>query len=455
MMKKLAVAVAATVLLSAAEQAAEGGRAQSPAAPPKGALAGPSTKLGPAASTAMSPESQNQLIAQYCATCHSERGKAGGLTLAGFDTANVEQHPDVAEKMIRKLRAGMMPPPNAKRPDPAVIKSFVDALETKIDAAAALNPNPGWRPFQRLNRAEYQHAVRDLVGIDVDVTAFLPPDTISRGFDNVADVQSFSPTLMESYLRAASQISRLAAGDRNASATSVTYKIGRTASQMRHVDGAPMGTRGGISVVHTFPADGDYVVKMSMHNEPLGGIYGRTSMATLDIKEQVEVSINGERAALIDLNVRMSETDPKNSLEIKTEPIHIAAGPQRLSAAFIQRFDGPLDDLLVPLENTLADVNITFGVTALPHMRDLTILGPSNVTGVSDTVSRRMIFTCRPTSSKEEETCAADIIKRLTSQAYRGGATADDIQDAISFFDQGRKRGDSRTASAWPSSRSW
>ena len=428
--------------LLAAEQAAEGGRAQSPGAPPKGALAGPSTKLGPAASTAMSPESQNQLIAQYCATCHSERGKAGGLTLAGFDTANVEQHPDVAEKMIRKLRAGMMPPPNAKRPDPAVIKSFVDALETKIDAAAALNPNPGWRPFQRLNRAEYQHAVRDLVGIDVDVTAFLPPDTISRGFDNVADVQSFSPTLMESYLRAASQISRLAAGDRNASATSVTYKIGRTASQMRHVDGAPMGTRGGISVVHTFPADGDYVVKMSMHNEPLGGIYGRTSMATLDIKEQVEVSINGERAALIDLNVRMSETDPKNSLEIKTEPIHIAAGPQRLSAAFIQRFDGPLDDLLVPLENTLADVNITFGVTALPHMRDLTILGPSNVTGVSDTVSRRMIFTCRPTSSKEEETCAADIIKRLTSQAYRGGATADDIQDAISFFDQGRKRGD-------------
>ena len=128
---------------------------------------------------------------------------------------------------------------------------------------------------------------------------------------------------------------------------------------MRHVDGAPMGTRGGISVVHIFPADGDYVVKMSMHNEPLGGIYGRTSMATMDIKEQVEVSVNGERAALIDLNVRMSETDPKNSLEIRTPPMHIAAGPQRISAAFIQRLDGPVDDLLVPLENTLADVNIT------------------------------------------------------------------------------------------------
>src|SRR5439155_20193599 len=162
-------------------------------------------------------------------------------------------HPDVAEKMIRKLRTGMMPPPNAQRPDPETVTRFVDALETRMDALAAVNPNPGWRPFQRLNRAEYHAAVKDLLGIDVDVNAFLPPDTISKGFDNVADVQAFSPTLMESYLRAASSISRLAVGDRGASATSATYKIGRNLSQMRHVDGAPMGTRGGVSVVHTFP----------------------------------------------------------------------------------------------------------------------------------------------------------------------------------------------------------
>jgi len=460
-MKKLAVAVAAMALLGAgatAQQAAQSASAQTPAAPSKTATSNPSTKLGtdattkpvaaapakatPVASTALSIDSQNQLVKQYCASCHSERGKAGGLSLATFDAAKIEEHADTTEKMIRKLRTGMMPPPNARRPEPALIASFVDTLETRIDAAAALNPNPGWRPFQRLNRAEYQRAVRDLVGIDVDVTAFLPPDTISRGFDNVADVQNFSPTLMESYLRAASQISRLAVGDRNASATSVTYKIGRTASQMRQVEGAPMGTRGGTSVVHTFPADGEYVIKMSMHNEPLGGIYGRTSMATMDIKEQVEVSINGERAALVDLNTRMSETDPRNSLEIKTPPIHIPAGPQRVSAAFIQRFDGPLDDLLIPLENTLADVNISFGVTALPHMRDMTILGPSSVTGVSDTISRRMIFSCRPTTAKEEETCAADILKRLSAQAYRGSATADDLQDAMQFYDQGRKKGD-------------
>ena len=434
-MKTLVVVGAVTALFGAALSAQQ-------AAKPKMATSHPATNPAAIAPSSPSIESQNQLVGQYCASCHSERGKAGGLVLAGFDAATVVQHPDVAEKMIRKLRTGMMPPPNARRPDAATTGALLDALETTMDAAAALNPNPGWRPFQRLNRAEYQRAVKDLLGIAVDVNAFLPPDTISRGFDNVADVQAFSPTLMESYLRAASSTSRLAVGDRGASATSVTYKIGRTGSQMRHVDGAPMGTRGGVSVMHTFPADGDYVVKVSLHNEPLGGIYGRTTMATMDIKEQIEVSVNGERAALLDLNVRMSETDPKNSLEIKTPAIHIAAGPQRIAAAFIQRFDGPVDDLLVPLENTLADVNISFGVTALPHLRDMTILGPSNVTGVSDTVSRRMVFTCRPTTAKEEETCAADIVKGLTARAFRGSATPDDVQDAMTFYEQGRKTGD-------------
>ncbi|HKB10305.1 MAG TPA: DUF1592 domain-containing protein, partial [Vicinamibacterales bacterium] len=449
-MKNLMVAAAAAALLGGtmtAQQAPSTSLGASATPAPSGApgsarAASPNSKAAAPSTTALPVDAQNQLVGQYCATCHSERGKAGGLTLAGFDAAKIGERPDVAEKMIRKLRTGMMPPPNARRPEAGTIHQFVDALEAKMDAGFAANPNPGWRPFQRLNRAEYQRAVKDLLGIDVDVTAYLPPDTISKGFDNVADVQSFSPTLMESYLRAASQISRLAVGDRSASATSVTYKIGRTGSQMRHVDGAPMGTRGGISVVHTFPADGDYIVKVSMHNEPLGGIYGRTTMATMDVKEQVEVSVNGERAALLDLNVRMSETDPKNSLDVKTPPIHMKAGPQRISAAFIQHFDGPVDDLLVPLENTLADVNITFGVTALPHMRDMTILGPQSVTGVSESVSRRRIFTCRPTTAKEEETCAYEIVKNLTTRAYRGAAAADDIQDAMAFYDQRRAKGD-------------
>jgi hypothetical protein len=291
---------------------------------------------------------------------------------------------------------------------------------------------------------EYARAVKDLLDVDVDVSAFLPPDTISHGFDNVADVQSFSPTLMEGYLRAASNISRLAIGDRNATATSVTYKIGRTASQMRRVDGAPMGTRGGISIVHTFPADGEYQFKVTLHNEPLGGLYGRTSMSTLNINEQIEVSVNGERAALLPLNTRMSETDPKNSLEITTPRISVKAGPQRISAAFLQRFEGPLDDLLMPLENSLADVNISFGVTALPHMRDFSIIGPSVVTGVSDTPSRRKVFVCRPTTAEEEPACASRIVKTLATQAYRERIDADDprdLQELMNFFAEGQKKG--------------
>jgi hypothetical protein len=449
-MKRLACAVAAAAALTsgvAAQQASRTPRSDSATIKPAASHQPAKTQTAKAAAAGLGIEAQNQLVAQYCATCHSERGKAGGLVLAGFDAAKITSHPETTEKVIRKLRAGMMPPPQARRPDADVLKAFVDSLETTIDAAAASAPNPGWRPFQRLNRAEYARAVRDLLGIEIDVNSFLPPDTISSGFDNIADVQNFSPTLMEGYLRAASQISRLAVGDRSASATSVTYKIGRTMSQMRHVDGTPMGTRGGLSVVHVFPADGDYVIKMSMHNEPLGGIYGRYSMLTMGITEQVDVSVNGERVALLDVSPSMSETDfgqnkGQNGLELRTPPLHISAGPQRISVAFIQRLDGPVDDVIAPLENTLADVNISYGVTALPHMRDVAIMGPSVVTGVSETPSRRKVFTCRPLTANEEETCAATIVKRLTAQAYRGGADADDIQDAIEFYQRGRKSGD-------------
>jgi hypothetical protein len=441
-----AVAIAAWVgsAVLAQQAPAPGPKPVAPSTPLKATAA---TKPGSASPAGPSVDAQNQLVKQYCTGCHSDRGRAGGLSLVNFDAADVEKHADVGEKMIRKLRAGMMPPPTARRPDAETMNAFVTSLETTIDAAAALNPNPGWRPFQRLNRAEYVRSVRDLVGIDVDVNSFLPPDTISAGFDNISDVQNFSPTLMEGYLRAASQISRLAVGDRNASATSVTYKIGRTMSQMRHVEGAPMGTRGGISVVHVFPADGDYVIKAAMHYEPLGGLFGRYSMLTMNITEQVDVSINGERVALVDVNPAMSETDfgqnkGQNGLEVRTPPIHISAGPQRVSVAFIQRLDGPVDDVIAPLENTLADVDISYGVTALPHMRDMAIVGPSVVTGVSETPSRRKIFSCRPLSANEEETCAAEIVKRLTAQAYRGEAAPDDIQDALEFFQKGRKAGD-------------
>jgi hypothetical protein len=407
-------------------------------------------KMAPAHTAAkptgeLSAEEQSAMVKQYCATCHNDRNKPGGLSFAGFDASQVTSHADVAERMIRRLRSGMMPPAGARRPEGDGVLRLASSLEARIDRAAALNPNPGVRPFQRANRAEYQRAVRDLLGISVDVNAFLPPDTISKGFDNVADEQSMSTTVLEGYLRAAAQISRLAIGDRTAAPTSVTFKIPRARSQNEHVEGAPIGTRGGVSEVHIFPADGEYVFKAALHYEPLGGLTGRSTMSMFNLKEQIEISIDGSRVAVLDLNTRMSESDPNNNLEPQTGPIHVSAGPHRVSAAFINTFEAVPDDLVMPLENTLADVSIAQGITLLPHMRELRILGPSKVTGISDTTSRRRIFTCRPTSQAEETVCAREIVERLATQAFRGPVSGDDVQGLLSFYNEGRQRGDFET----------
>ena len=246
---------------------------------PRPAAAHQPSAAAPSAPAATS-DAQATLIKQYCVACHNDKMKTGGLTLASFDPSHPDQNADVAERMIRKLRLGMMPPPGARRPDATLVTSLVTSLETRIDAAAALHPNPGRRTFQRLNRAEYQRAVRDLLDVDVDMNAFLPPDTMSGGYDNIADVQAFSPTLMEGYLRAAARISSLAVGDKNASPTEATYKVPRTQSQMKHIDGTPWGTRGGLSVAHTFAADGEYTFRIMLHGTPTGILSAASHDAT-------------------------------------------------------------------------------------------------------------------------------------------------------------------------------
>jgi len=447
-MRRLAGLLSALIIGGGA-LTAQGRLAQAPTTPPvpptgtsRAAQARPVAPV-PAHTTApvaagLSVEGQTQLVKQYCATCHNDRSKAGGLSLAAFDAARLLDDQALAEKMIRKLRAGMMPPANARRPEPAVIESLTTTFEQRVDRAAAARVNPGARPSQRLNRAEYQRAVRDMLGIDVDITAFLPADTISDGFDNVADSQVISTALMEGYLRAASQISRLAIGDRQASASTTTVKVPRTASQMRHVEGAPLGTRGGVSFVHVFPADGEYVFKILLHSGPTGDLFGGPYAG-----EQIDLSINGERVGLIDINPRMNEQDP-NGLNITAPPVHVQAGPQRVSAAFVSRFDGPVDDLMMPIEHTLADTNIgeVFGTTALPHIRDFSITGPTRVTGVSDTRSRRLIFTCRPTQATEERPCAERIVRQLATRAYRGPVAAEDFTALMAFYDRGRTASD-------------
>src|SRR5687767_7732832 len=387
-------------------------------------------------------ESQTALVKQYCTSCHNDRNKnnAGGLSLQAFDAAKVGHDPqvaDTAEKIIRKLRSGMMPPPGSRRPEASVINAFASSMETRLDQAAALNPNPGSRPFQRLNRAEYARAINAMLALDVDVSAFLPPDQISAGFDNVADSQGFSATLMEGYLRAANRISALAVGDPKAEPSATTYKVPRTGSQMRHIEGTPFGTRGGISVMHTFPADGEYSFRMQLHSIPTGQLFGSTVRGEL-----LEVSLDGERVAVLEINPRMSEADP-NGMNITTPKIHIKAGTQRVSAAFVARFDAVPDDLMPPIDHTLADSQIGagFGITTLPHLREFAVTGPFSVTGVSDTPSRRRIFSCRPTSATDEAACAAEIIRKLATQAYRGPLSTADFDGLHKFYQQGRKDG--------------
>ena len=382
---------------------------------------------------------QNALVKQYCTGCHNDRAKAGQLSLAAFDAASAANpdHVITTEKMIRKLRAGMMPPASARRPAPEQINALAVSLESRIDRAALTNPNPGSRPFQRLNRAEYGRAIKDILGIDVDVAGLLPPDSISNGFDNVADSQAFSTTLMESYLRAAAKVTALAIGDKDAAATETNYRVPKTASQLSRVDGAPFGTRGGISQLHTFPADGDYVFKVELHSNACGVLLGGPNEG-----EQVEISVDGERKAIMKIDPRMAETT--TGLSLKTAQIHITAGEHRVTAAFIQRFEGPVNDLIAPIDHTLADtqIGVAVGITTLPHVKDFSIVGPYNVTGISDTASRRKIFTCRPTSAADEVTCAGKIIRGIAAQAFRGPVSDRDFTGLMKFYTDSRKEGD-------------
>jgi hypothetical protein len=372
-----------------------------------------------------------EVIEQYCVRCHNERRLSGNLTLAAFDVERAHEWAETAEKMILKLRAGMMPPPGARRPAGDTLRTLVEALESVIDEAAMADPNPGARRFQRLNRAEYERVIHDLLALDVSAGRWLPPDTYLGNFDNLSAAQGLSPTLLEAYLRAAAEVSRLAVGTPDAVSTSTKYTSPIEVSQHAwdQLEGAPYGTRGGIVVTHDFPADGAYVFSVET-------LFGRGTSF-----EDVDLSIDGEGAALLAL-----EHNGGRSVPIRTEPIFVAAGQHRVVAAFVRRIDGPYEDRLSPFdwsfvggEDSQAWAN--YGITALPHLADLMITGPVRTTGVSETPSRREVFTCTPATAAEQSICAESIIERLVSKAYRRPVTAADIAGPMSFFDRGAAEG--------------
>ena len=390
-------------------------------------------EAGGLATKALSYQEQNMLIGRYCFRCHNDALMTGGLSLESFDAAKAGEQAEIAEKMIRKLHAGMMPPPIAQRPDAAAYAALITALETTVDVAAAAHPNPGGRSFQRLNRPEYERAISDLLGLEVDSGDWLPLDTMSANFDNIAAAQTLSPMLLESYLNAASDISRMAVGDRNAPSIDVTYSNPTYVSQhpWDPIEGTPYGTRGGMVVDHVFPADGEYIFEMRFRS----GANTRL--------EDIDVSIDGERVALLAYNtVRQLGADGRGGTPMQTEPIFVRAGQHRVAAAFIRRSDGPYEDLIRPHDWSFAGGGSGgAGVTTLPHLRDLIVRGPNGITGLSDTPSREKIFTCRPTVPAEGRPCAREIIARVGSEAYRRDLSADEIDALMPFYETGTEKG--------------
>jgi hypothetical protein len=373
-------------------------------------------------------------VDRYCVSCHSDDLHRGGLSLESFDLAHPEKNPETTEKIIRKLRAGMMPPPGRQRPADEELNAFAATLESHVDATAAAHPYAGFMPLHRLNRIEYANSVKALLDLDVNATALLPADDMSHGFNNMADVLTVSPALLEAYISAAGKISREALGDVQAPPVMATYMIPRVISQTRHVDGTPFGTRGGVSIVHTFPADGEYVFKIAFYTHQQGYLFGQAQAKG----QQLEIAVNGERVALVDVDPKFKDTD-----DLRTAPIKIKAGQQIVSAAFLTKSDGPVQDEVQPYDQSLIDVNVANmpGLTTLPHLRGLSIIGPNKVTGLSETPSRNMVFTVYPARSADEPAAARAIVTSLVRRAYRKPSSAADVNEALSFYRQQRASG--------------
>ena len=394
-------------------------------------------------------------VQKYCVTCHSDRLKTGGLTLAGLDAGHPSAQAETWEKVIRKLRAGAMPPPNAPRPDKATSESLARYLEMSIDRDAMRAPHPGkLAPVHRLSRTEYQNAIRDLLAIDalpkeIDYSLLLPADNSASGFDNIADLLFMSPAIMERYLDAAEKISRLAVGDTHAPVLVNRYRLNAEQWQGARLDDLPWGTRGGVAAKTTFPVDGEYLFRVQLSAPPAE-------------PHQLEITLDGARAQIITLGasargrgrpstgsgqapatttgsggrppadapaaVRTGEADPDKPIEFR---IPIKAGPRLVGITFIERDE-------VRDESTLRPRMRSRGTE--PALSLVTVSGPYGATSPGDSPSRRRIFTCRPPAlaPSEVEGCAKRVLLSLTRRAYRRPVTDEDIQALLPFYEKGR-----------------
>jgi uncharacterized protein DUF1592/uncharacterized protein DUF1588/uncharacterized protein DUF1585/uncharacterized protein DUF1587/uncharacterized protein DUF1595/cytochrome c len=390
------------------------------------------------------------LVDRYCVTCHNEKLKTAGLMLDKMDVENVPAGAQVWEKVIRKLRAGAMPPAGLPRPDPVTYDAFASYLETEIDGAAAAHPNPGRPAIRRLNRAEYANAIRDLLAMNIDGETLLPTDESSYGFDNVASVLTVSPMLMERYMLAAARISRLAVGDPSARPSDEEYATPKRLMQdERASEDLPFGSRGGIAVHHDFPADGEYVIKITLQRDCCRGyIRGLGEPHQLDVRldglRVQSFTVGGEhrgKSAPIFSSAAMGETAQEDYEHTADENLEVRitaqAGPRVVGVAFVGEtveIEGPLWPEMTPLEFDQYKGGD-------PAVASIMITGPFNAKGLGETPSRRKIFVCHPVSGKDEEPCARKVLATLAHHAYRRPVLDEDLKPLLSLYEAGRSKG--------------
>jgi len=390
----------------------------------------------PASAPAQS--SQQALINQYCVTCHNQRAKTAGVMFDTMDLSDISKNADIWEKALRKLRGGMMPPPGARQPDHASVESFVSWLEKSLDAAAAANPNPGRVALHRMNRAEYANAIEDLFGLRIDASSLLPKDDQANGFDNVASVLKVSPSFLDQYVSAARAITAQAIGNPQAKTASMVFRPAR-GDQSAHIEGLPLGTRGGLLVEYLFPADGEY--KFNINGLASGGYvrgleYEHRLIITIDGAKAFERKVGGEQD--------IKAIDQKQAVAVgeingrfQNIPISVKAGPHKVGVTFVARTFAESDETLFPYVPGRGDDRIA-------RIGNVEILGPFNPSGLTPTPSRQRVFVCQPpptATEAEQAACAKQIVSAFARRAYRRPITDQDLAPPMAFFKSGKEDG--------------
>jgi mono/diheme cytochrome c family protein len=385
----------------------------------------------PVAASAVSP--QRVFLNQYCSGCHNQRLKSGGLALDSLDTAHVGANPVEWEKVVTKLRAGLMPPAGLPRPAEPKYDEFRMWVQTELDKAAATHPDPGrTEVFHRLNRAEYQNAVRDVLGVEIDAADVLPADDSSNGFDNMAGALRMSQSLTERYLSVAKTVSRMAVGDAPPALDSREFRLAPDLQQSNRIEDLPFGSRGGTLIKYLFSRNADYDIKVEV-----------TGVRDATEAHQLEVSVDGEQVKLFAITPK-GQRDPNGSYDTSgkySTRVHIAGGPHEVGVTFFRKPLDLVEQVREPFPNPRISGNTGGLGGAMPDIVGVTIVGPYNDAGPGDTPSRRKIFVCYPATLAEEPACARTILSRVARRAYRGPVSEDDLKVLLKFFEEGRTAG--------------